>query len=216
MEQKTILWDMDGVLFDSEKAYMDGNVQVMRQLGYDQDEKKLYRVIGQDMDGLYTMLTELLDGQVTKEELKQAIDHYYRVHPLCFRSMLFPDVPATLRILKERDVKMVVCSGSPRQTIMEALEECDLTAYFDFVLSSDEVHFPKPHPDVYLKAAAMLTADPQACIVYEDSTLGIQAGKRAGMYVIARRDDRYGQDQSQADRIVENSVEMLKVINGED
>ena len=101
-------------------------------------------------------------------------------------------------------------------SVLEALEECDLTAYFDFVLSSDEVHFPKPHPDVYLKAAAMLTADPQACIVYEDSTLGIQAGKRAGMYVIARRDDRYGQDQSQADRIVENSVEMLKVINGED
>ena len=77
MKQRAVLWDMDGVLFDSEKAYMDGNIQVMRRLGYDQDEKNLYRVIGQDMNGLYAMLTELLDGYRTQDELKRAIDQYY-------------------------------------------------------------------------------------------------------------------------------------------
>lgn len=215
MKRKTVLWDMDGVLFDSEKAYMTGNIQVMRQLGYMQDEKNLYRVIGQDMDGLYAMFAELLDHRVAVDVLKAAIDQYYREHPLRFRSMLFADVLETLRLLKAQGVKMAVCSGSPRETVLEALAECDLSAYFDLVLSSDEVRFPKPHPDIYLEAASQLHVEPRACIVYEDSTLGILAGKRAGMYVIARRDERYGQDQSQADRIVENSAGMRRIVEEE-
>ncbi len=216
MKQRAVLWDMDGVLFDSEKAYMDGNIQVMRRLGYDQDEKNLYRVIGQDMNGLYAMLTELLDGYRTQDELKRAIDQYYCEHPLSFRSMLFPDVPASLRQMKARGIKTAVCSGSPKETILQALRECDLTAYFDLVVSSDEVPLPKPYPDVYLEAAERLGVLASACVVYEDSTLGIKAGRRAGMRVIARKDDRYGQDQSQADRIVENSTAMLAALDEED
>ena len=70
MEVKAILFDMDGILMDSEYYYMHGTVQWMKELGYNKDEKALYTIIGTTMDQTYDMLSAFLDHRYTKDELK--------------------------------------------------------------------------------------------------------------------------------------------------
>ena len=84
--------------------------------------------------------------------------------------------------------------------------------YFDFIESSEEIAHPKPAGDIYELASAALGVSKDECIVYEDSDKGIAAGKNAGMFVIARRDNRFKQTQKEADLIVNDVVEMVEEV----
>ena len=87
---------------------------------------------------------------------------------------------------------------------------------FDQVISAEDVVHPKPDPETYLKAAEALGMPPEECAVYEDSPVGIEAGKRAGMRVIARRETGFRMDQSQADELAEDAWQMVEIIRRED
>ena len=93
------------------------------------------------------------------------------------------------------------------------IDSIGITDCYDVILSGDENLPPKPAPDIYLTAAEKLGVLPEECIVYEDSYRGITAGKQAGMTVIARRDDRFRQDQSGADHIVKDIYEMASIVS---
>jgi beta-phosphoglucomutase-like phosphatase (HAD superfamily) len=86
---------------------------------------------------------------------------------------------------------------------------------FDFIETVENVKRPKPAGDIYELAARELGVDKADCIVYEDSTLGIEAGKRAGIFTVAREDKRYNQDQSHADLIVKDIQELTEWIRRE-
>lgn len=213
---RAVLFDMDGILFDSERAYMEGNLKVLRSLGYTGRDSGLYGVIGKNMDGVYHYFYDLLDHKVPYEDVKRADDQYFVDHPVDFKSIVFPDVPGTVQKLKRDGKILAVCSSSPKDVIDQCLVEIGLAEYFDFAISSDQVDRPKPAPDVYLHAMRVLGLSPLQCIVYEDSADGIAAAKNAGLRVIAREDKRYGQDQSAADWIVKDSTGMYERVLLED
>ena len=107
---------------------------------------------------------------------------------------------------------VAVASSSRMEKIGEVRRACQLQELFDFCLSGEMCSAPKPAPDIYLAAAARLDLPPQECVVIEDSTYGIQAAKRAGMRVIARKDDRFGFDQSLADAFFHDYLELPALI----
>ena len=204
-----VLFDMDGILYDSEAWYMTGSVETMKQLGYTGDMHALNKALGLTVDEMYRYFRKLLNNQVSVERIAAVNDAYYAEHPLPpYQEIMFPHVPEVLQSLKQEGYLLACCSSSPLETIRESLEAMGILQYFDFVESGENVRHSKPDPEIYLEAAAHLKVKPSECVVYEDSRTGIESGKRAGMTVIARRDERFGQDITEADHAVNDVTEM--------
>lgn len=216
MEIKAILFDMDGILMDSEYYYMHGTVQWMKELGYNKDEQLLYSIIGTTMDKTYEMLSEFLDHKYTKEQLKEINEDYFLVkHPLRPKEIMFDHVKEVLDKLKMMNIKLAVCSSSPMDGIKSALNDMGIIDDFDIICCSEDFDYPKPSPDIYLHAMDKLHVDKSNAIVYEDSTIGIKAGVTSGAYCIAREDKRFNQDQSEADLLVKDILELLEFVEKE-
>lgn len=213
--KKAVLFDMDGILYDSERFYLDNSLQVLRSLGYQGGEEPLYDLIGSSAEKTWKTLYDLLDGNYSRYEIEQACIARSEQYPLDYRAVMFEDIPDTLERLYSHGIKMACCSSNMRKVIRESLDVMGIRKYFSFAVSAEEIERPKPEPDIYLLAAKRLNVLPEDCVVYEDSAMGIEAGKRAGMRVIARKDDRFGLDQSGADRLVTCAKEMADdVITG--
>ncbi len=209
---EAVLFDMDGILYDSEGFYMEGTYQLMKSFGYKGDKKSLNCVVGTTMDKTFALLSELLDHKVSPMELRIANDAYYEAHPLNYKDIMFKGIPDVLKEFQQAGIKIACCSSSPLQCIYDSLDAMGIKEYFDFVESGDNLEHPKPSGDIYEMAAKALGVDCSACVVYEDSRIGIEAGKNAGMVVVGRIDTRFEQDQSEADFLVKDEYEMKQIV----
>ncbi len=97
--------------------------------------------------------------------------------------------------------------------INAVLTQCELHPYFDSVLSGEMLQKTKPHPEIYIRTAQNLHTDCAECLVLEDSPYGIEAAKKAGMYVLAKKDTRFGFQQNQADAIITDVEEVLTYLD---
>lgn len=213
---RAVLSDMDGVLCDSERAYMRQTIAIMRQLGYHGPDSALHAVIGTSMQETYRIMTDLLLGAVSEEQLRQTADAYYLAHPVNYLAIRFPGVKEAFEALHHSGIRLACCSSSPKASVERALGEMEIRDLFDQVISAEDVAHQKPDPETYLKAAEALGMKPEECAVYEDSPAGIEAGKRAGMLVIARRETGFRIDQSQADELAEDAWKMVEIVRRED
>ena len=116
-------------------------------------------------------------------------------------------IPGSLELLKRLSRRAPCCivSGSPRRHIKEAIELMQCRNFLEFYIGSEDYGFGKPAPDCYLLAAEKLAVAPRDCVVFEDSAVGVAAGKTAGMRVVAlSRPSHPKQDVSAADLILGN------------
>ncbi len=206
---KVILFDMDGVLIDSEGYYAEGTYTWMKEIGFQGKIEDIHKLIGTTMDKTYDMLVDLLGKKISKEAVKERNEAYFRQNPFNYKEGLKEGVTETMKWLKLQGISCAICSSSPLATIEKVVDQCGLSEYVSFYLSGENFKESKPHPEIYLTAAARFGVEPKECIVIEDSTMGIQAGKNAGMPVIAIMDERFDLDQSQADYRV-NSMHIAK------
>ena len=212
---KAVLFDMDGILYDSERFYLEGNFELLRNLGYTGEQSALLEGVGADMDAIYRLYLDLLDNRIDLTELKAAINAYYAVHPIPYKELMFPKVKETVEALKAEGYLLACCSSSPYDAVVSSLQAMGIASCFSFVESGERLKETKPAPDIYLQALAALQLKPAECVVYEDSDVGIAAGKNAGLFVIAREDHRFGQKQVQADLLVKDAEEMADWIRKE-
>ncbi len=209
---KAILFDMDGILFDSEGFYYDGNYNQLVELGYTGKKEALLDGVGQTVEGIINLYYDLLDHKVSKEEIRRTNDAYYEKHPIVTKELMFEYVPEMVKKLHDDGYKLACCSSSPLIVIEDCLKDMGIRKYFDYIQSGEEIRHPKPAGDIYELASEALSVTREECIVYEDSDKGIEAGKNAGMFVIARKDNRFKQTQSKADKIVNDIVEMVDYV----
>ncbi len=212
MKIKAILFDMDGVLIDSEGFYVEGTFKWMKELGFKGTIEDIYKVIGTTMEDTYKILYEFLHGKIEIEDLKHINETYFAVNELPFCDVLMSGVKETLIWLKENKIQIAVCSSSPYNTIKTVLRETEIEQYFDFITSGEEFVQSKPNPEIYLTAAQKLGVDIEECLVVEDSTLGIKAGKNANMKVVAIQDKRFNLKQDEADIIVNTMDDVLSLL----
>jgi sugar-phosphatase len=110
--------------------------------------------------------------------------------------------------------QMAVVTGAPRREAKHVLETFALADYFSQVITGEDITLSKPHPEGYLKAAAMLQVSPSACVVVEDAPNGIIAAKRAGMSCIAITTSHNEHELAAADWVVPRlSHDILAQIN---
>ena len=213
---KAVLFDMDGILYDSECWYLEGTIDQLRQFGYTGPDEAVFATIGLDMERNYDLLEKLLDYKVPREEIIRHNEEYFNVlHPLDYKAIMFEGIPEELRALRQMGIRTAVCSASPMSIIVNSLEAMGIRDLFDFVETGENVKHSKPAGDIYELAAENLRVDKKECLVYEDSRLGIEAGRNAGIFTAAREDKRFGQDQSHADLIVKDIHELTEWIRKE-
>ena len=97
---------------------------------------------------------------------------------------------------------------------MKVLEECGIDGYFEVVESGDELHQSKPNPEIYLLTLDKLGLPAEACCAVEDSDPGIEAARRAGIYTIAKREERFGFKQQGADVMVDEIPGVIGAVVG--
>jgi HAD superfamily hydrolase (TIGR01509 family) len=197
---KAVLLDMDGVMVDSEHQWKILEVPFLTGLLGRWTDADHERIVGLSVVNLYGFLAREYGLKLTREEFlkrseSQALEVYRE------RVSLADGLVDTLEDLRNNGVALGVASSSHRRWIQIVLERFKIGGYFTSVVSGDDVNGrTKPHPDIYLKAAAGAGAEPSRCLAVEDSCIGLTAAKAAGMKCVAYRSgSNDSQDLSKAD-----------------
>jgi beta-phosphoglucomutase len=196
------LFDMNGVILDDEHLHEAATIGTLAAHGYDcagTDYKKYFA--GRTRDAGFTNYKRATGATYGVHELSAQKDQYYQD---LARSGL-QAVSATvdfIRYLHAEGHPMALVTGAPRPEARHMLEAFHLGDCFSHIVTGEDITLSKPHPEGYLKAAAMLQLSPHNCIVVEDAPMGIQAAKRAGMQCVAIATTHAENELAEADWVV--------------
>lgn len=179
-----LIFDMDGLMLDSERIAQVAWRRAARDQGFDFSDEVFRGVIGLKLPDVEAYLRRELSRDFPFETVyrrKQAyVDEIVEVSGLPLK----PGLLELLDAIEARRLKKAVASSSPRRVVENNLERVGLSGRFDALVGGDQVERGKPAPDIFLAAAGELDAPPQSCLVLEDSNAGVQAAHAAGMAVI--------------------------------
>ena len=173
-----LIFDCDGTLSDSMPVHYIAWRDTMAAHGIEFTEERFYQMGGMPSVRIVRQLageqSVALDPIAVANEKESAfaslLDRVEPFHAVCEIARRY-----------HGQVPMAVASGSDREIVMKQLVALDLVALFDAVVTSEDTERHKPEPDVFLEAARRIQIDPDRCLVFEDSPLGIQAAQAAGM-----------------------------------
>lgn len=201
-----LIFDMDGVIVDSELHWKSTEGFFLQSLIPDWTSAEQDRIIGLSVHDVYRLLTQEYGVRLSKE---QFLEMYQGMAEEIYgeKSSLIPGFCELLAWLKEQGVPVALASSSPMSWIDIVLDRFDLRSSFEVVVSADELEAGrgKPSPAIYLLTAERLGVAPQRCVVIEDSMNGALSAKGAGMFCIGFRNGfNEEQDLGAADVIVDS------------
>ena len=207
---KTVIFDMDGVIFDSETMYMNDLIRFFKQHDIEIQASDCIPLIGIDSklyyEQAYTMWNEKTDFITFKNMLQE----YFRSFECDYKAVVRPQIYSVLENLSKH-YKIALASSSRFNAINNALNQAGLRKYFSLIVSGEQFKESKPNPEIYLHTIKELNVNKDEAII-EDSPKGILAANRAGIKVLALKDDKFGLDQSQADIIIDELNDIIKFI----
>lgn len=214
MSKQAIIFDMDGVLIDTESHHQVIEHQIFRDLGLNITEKDREPFIGFAADEMWSRVVDHYELDHSPADLldlnNERIIEYFTSQTKC---EAIPGVEDVLKWIQSQKIPMAVASSSSRVVMDVLLEQVGLDSYFTTRVGGQDVEKSKPEPYIYLHTAEILRVTPDKCVVVEDSTNGIRAAKAAGMYCIGYRGTGYhGQNQSMADQTIEHYKDMIPVL----
>jgi HAD superfamily hydrolase (TIGR01509 family) len=210
---KTILWDMDGVISDSYSFHFDAWRDTFAARNIEFTAEDFTKLFGTRNDFI---ITSVMGSEFPRRDVeimvKQKEELFRRkaagnVKP-------FPGAVALLNSLKKGNFKLGLASSAPEENIDLVLSELNLEGTFDCVVSGQEVSESKPSPQIYLLAAKKLEALPHDCVVIEDSPLGVKAAKTAGMKCLGITNTHPRQRLRGADMVVDSldNVDLIALV----
>ena len=214
---KLAVFDMDGVIIDSEPVYASRLYDFLDAKSFVYDPSLKPKTAGGDMRQTYQLFREEIEGfYETFDAYISDRAAYYEDHPLqlAWRDIVDEGIYEILPVLRKDGMQIALASSSSLAHIMEVLENLGLENAFDHIVSGNDFKMSKPSPDIYLHVLKLFDADASESFAVEDSTKGILSAKRAGMKVIAKRDDRFHYDQSPADCFIDELREIPDVVRG--
>ncbi len=178
---RAIIFDMDGVLLDSESRHYQVLRQLLGEYGYCYTREHFLQYCGIPEYDMWPKLLQAAKIDADPEILQQEHQGRYRADREKHGLPRFPGLGQFLCRLKQHGYDLAVASGSAPKTISENINLLGYASYFDQIVSAQNCPHAKPEPDVFLFAARQLGVQPKECLVIEDSRNGMLAAKRAGM-----------------------------------
>lgn len=185
---KGILFDLDGTLIDSEEMHYESWKQALRDFGYDPDSIGEAVPYQGNFRKMYTEIAAKL--HLSEDMFEQIYEHKVEItlaQPATILSLL-DGVISFLELLKEQGIPMGIVTNSEQAYVDHVLDGYEFRQYFDQIVHADHVVAPKPASDGYIYGASLLNIEPQHLLAFENTDVGIQAAKGAGLKVIAIRD----------------------------
>lgn len=182
---KAAIFDMDGLLIDSEPLWQEAEITVFGTLGVPLTRELCRETMGVRLDGVVRHWYSKFPWRGESAEAVEArvLDEVSRL--ISERGELMPGVQETIDTLRAADFALAVASSSPMRLIRDALEQFDIIDLFSVLHSAELENEGKPDPAVYLTTMSRLGVDPKDCIAFEDSIMGVRAAKSSGARVIA-------------------------------
>lgn len=174
MSIKTVLFDFDGTLIDTNDLIYKSFVYTFDQYGYEFTKEEILQFNGPPLKETFSRINP---------ELADEMIRTYRAHNGKYHDeyvSLFPNVRETLDALQQEGFKLAIVSAKMRNGVEQGMEATNLTSYFDTIITIDDVKNPKPHPEPVQKALEHLYAKPEEAIMVGDNYHDIKSGNRAG------------------------------------
>ena len=210
-----IIFDMDGVIIDSEPEYQKRIKIFMERNGFTITDELSFQICGSNRKDTYELFRENVPGfDMSYEKYYQGRDQVNADYPLDLRAIVNEDIYPLMEKLKANGFKIGMASSSPREKVLNNLGDLGLVDYFEIIVSGMEFKHSKPDPEIYIYTMKKMGVKPKDCYVVEDSTFGLQAAERAGAIVICKKDDRVGYDQSGADYYIDRLAEIEDICLG--
>ncbi len=205
----TVIFDMDGVLINSEPVHIRNEQEIFKELGIEVGEEEHHSFIGVAAKEVWRRVIKNHQLDKTPDELFKYGNEKYLEY---LRKGEVPPVEGGIelaRFFRDQRLDVLLASSSSFVAISAVLNEFGWENDFDHIVSSDDIKHSKPAPDAFLKAAELVGEDPSCCVVIEDSTNGVKAAKSAGMFCIGYQSDLAPyQDLAEADMIVTSLSEI--------
>ena len=194
-----VIFDMDGLLLDSETIALATFIEACREIGFEpSDMGPYFQCIGTNWATTREILIEGYGDDFPLDAISQIWGEKYHRETLTKPVTKKEGALKLLQYLEGEVVKKAIVTSTRKENALIKLTNAELLNYFTFVLGGDEITNGKPHPEMYLTAAEKLGAAPAACLAIEDSDNGVLAAFNAGMMVIQVPDLKQPSDEVRA------------------
>lgn len=208
---KGVIFDMDGVLIDSENFYFERRMKFFKVINVTPGTEDINDFIGQSNDKIWEMLVP--NDYEYRKKLKLIYENdFLPNNEIDYVKYSRDGLESLFSQLSSRGIKIGIASASAKINIENMLNETKTKPYIDFYISGEECSKNKPDPEIYKLSIQKMQLDKSDLIVIEDSIHGIESAKNAGLSVIAIQPSRYYINQSEADYIVEDIRDIVKYI----
>lgn len=213
---KAIIFDMDGLMIDSERVTFECYQERLKDMNLTMDEEFYKTLLGKPIKGIYQRFYDVYGNDFPIENVIQD------VHQLMAERFETEGVPVKkglvelLHYLKDNNYKTIVATSSNRDRVDKILAQAKITEFFDDSICGDEVTKGKPNPEVFLKSCQKLGVNVDEAIVLEDSEAGIQASYDANIKVICIPDMKYPEKQYEEKtfKILKDLTEVTAYLKG--
>ncbi|WP_412560746.1 HAD family hydrolase [Winogradskyella sp. MIT101101] len=207
---KAVLFDMDGVIIDTEPLHRKAYLQMFDNVKIDVSPELYESFTGQSTMNICKRLVEHFNLKQQPEELVQLKRNNYKY---LFKNdddlALIDGVLERIKDYRNNDVTLVVASSASMHGINQIFERFNLNQYFNAKFSGADLEKSKPHPEIFLKAARHTGFKNSECMVIEDSTNGIKAANAADIFCVGFKSEHStGQDYSKADLVISDFEEI--------
>ncbi|MGV3459420.1 MAG: HAD family hydrolase [Flavobacterium sp.] len=207
---KCVIFDMDGVVVNTEPLAHAAGTDVYKSLGITVPDDVYASFTGNSDKNIIAKLKNLYDIKLSHDELLEAFNtRYFEVFEESADLTLMPGVRQLIEELHGKGIKLILASSSTKRKIDAVFTRFGLHKYFDAIVSGEDFEESKPNPAIFVEAVRLSGFDTSECIVIEDSTNGIKAAKGAGIYCIGYvSGEGFLQDTSEADTVITDFAEL--------
>ncbi len=204
-----VIFDMDGLIFDTERLSYLSWVEAAKKFEINFDNNTFYKLLGTNHDSIRNTLIAKYGDRIN-------VDDYMKEKRKINLSLIKdgaekkPGLEELLIYLTNNKIKKAVATSSNREIALRLLEKADVLRYFDYVLCGDEVRKSKPDPEIFLNVAKKLEVNPKNCLVLEDSEAGVIAASRGKIRVIMIPDVK--EPEKEIEELVYKKLSNLKEV----
>jgi beta-phosphoglucomutase-like phosphatase (HAD superfamily) len=194
MTVQAVIFDMDGLMLDTEPLYKRAWQRASAELGYDLDDPAYATLLGRPTADCETALVERFGSMFPLDDFRARWSELWHRAATGGGILTKPGLFEFLAFLEERGLPVGVATSSGAEHTEFSLRETDLLRHFPVVVTGDQVARGKPAPDIYIEVARQLRVEPARCVALEDSEAGVLAASRAGMMTLMIPDSAHPSD----------------------
>lgn len=212
MKYKLIIFDMDGLMFDTEIMYYNSWFEVANKYGFSFNEELRKRLTGKNEESIRDELFKILNSKEKvlslREDLESIREDYFKTYTKSLKKEGLEDL---LYYSRENNIKCALASSNDREKIDFLLEKEKIRDYFDYIISGEDVEKSKPDPEIFIKAKENFNLLDKEALILEDSYNGYLACKRSKMDYLIIHDSSFDK-YFEADREAKNLREVIKYL----